>query len=205
MNQQSPADALRLFEEAWEETRKAFTVAQDEFAEKLAGARQTLRSCAGNVEKHKANLEQWSEAANARIAALREHVRTDGGAALQEELDALKAQLAAQEEASAARIKELESSLEIAKASAAEHAEALESVKSAGSADADRVLALEVSEPELKGQIAQLEEALQRARSEADTAKAATTVLESDLAEARKRLEEAEAALSELELSLIHI
>ena len=76
--QQSSLDALRLFEEAWEETRQAFITAQDEFAEKLASARQTLRSCAGNVEKHRANIDQLTESAKARIDEVRSFVAAGG-------------------------------------------------------------------------------------------------------------------------------
>lgn len=97
MDQQLPVEALRLFEETWEEAHKAFLAAHEDFADKLANARQTLRSCAGNVEKHKANLEQLAETAKARVADVRALVEgSSGNAEAEEKLKAAEAALVAQ-------------------------------------------------------------------------------------------------------------
>lgn len=147
MDQQSAAEALRQFEAAWEETRTAFLAAQDDFADKLAGARQALRSCAGNIEKHKSNFEQLTDHNRTRLDELRGLVAAGGDATgLQERIAALEAELAekaaAAEAATAAtqaevtrantaeqRVRELEAEMVSARELAAEKGRALEGVE----------------------------------------------------------------------------
>lgn len=192
MDAKSPSETLRLFEETWEEAQKAFLAAQDEFADKLANARQTLRSCAGNVEKHRSVIEQLAESARTHVAELRTAI------------DAPSANL------------ELEEKLKAAEAAVAERDTEIGLLKEAGNALEERVRLAEQRAHTLEDELKQAQEQVaaksaqladvEVLRTELDAAKAAETALnqragqaEADLAEARKRLEEAERELSAAE------
>ena len=185
MESKSPSDALRLFEEAWEEAQKAFLAAQDDFADKLANARQTLRSCAGNVEKHKTNLEQIATSAKGHVADLRAFVEGGGAAAgLEEKIAALET-AATDRDAEIALMKEAGNALEERARQAEQRAHDLENdLKQAKNA--------------AEAQAAQSADA-EALRAELDAAKIAETALlaraetaETDFAQARKRLEESD-------------
>lgn len=192
MEQNSPSEALRLFEEAWNEARAAFVASHDDFAEKLASTRQTLRSCAGNIEKHKANFDQLSEATAARFEEVRALVAANAGnAEAEEKLAAAEAKLSEQEAALAEKERALETALAEVK------------VAQGGAAAAEeRAAALATEIEELKAAGAaqdSLREELEALRSSEAEAKGALAAATSEAEQARKRLEEAEHSLTELE------
>ena len=228
MDQQSAAEALRQFEAAWEETRTAFLAAQDDFADKLASARQTLRSCAGNVEKHKANLEQLTDHNRSRLDELRGLIAAGGDTAgLQERITALEAELAEktgvaeaattakQEEekrASAAeqRVRELEAELVSARELAAEKGRVLEGVekelaaakKELETADATsgaKVQTLEASELALRGELATVQGELELARGRTEELHRSLAAVEAELAALKA---DKDGARTELEAAL---
>lgn len=192
MDSKSPTDALRLFEEAWEDAQKAFLAAQDDFADKLANARQTLRSCAGNVEKHKGNLEQIAAAAKGHFADLRAFVESGGDAAgLEEKVQALEASLA-ERDAEITASKEagnaLEERVRLAEQRASDLENDLKLAKDAAEAQSAKLGDVDALRKELEAAVAAEAALVQRAES-----------AEKDLAEARKRLAESDEEMATLE------
>jgi len=205
-------EPLRLLEEVLEEERKAFQAAQDEFGEKLASARQTLRSCAGNVEKNRANLERIAESSRAQMAAI-EALLLQGGdsSALESELSAARGLLGAREAECAellvklaereARVVVLEGEVGEALARVGVLEGEAAAAASGGTELSARVEALVASEARLMEEVSGLEARVGAAmESEVESQKLITT-LRGEVAQARARLAEAEGALEGVEQS----
>ncbi|MBI1321469.1 MAG: hypothetical protein GC168_21325 [Candidatus Hydrogenedens sp.] len=207
MEESTKAESVARVVQAIEDEWARIIAAHDEFADKVGGARASLRSLAGNIERQKAELEEKSGPLREDMAALREAL--DGGSAaseaLQQELDAARESAAAAQsevESLLSKIAKLEAAAEAAGA-ASQEAEALRTSEAAlkEELEALRPKAEEADElrSTLESQTAALESDLDAARSERDALKAKLESLEADTDGAKEELEALRAQVAELQ------